>query len=499
MNDAHSTQRERVIPKWVGIKASIASGELGIPNSKPLSINDATIHAIQAEKLEFMETKSPVAALSLLESAIILDDRNLAEDISRQVKEFGMSDKPILELVDNILHSPPDLSTISSEDIQIAGLKKHLIQHPRNALAWIDIARLYATKGQREKARRAAIIAIELAPIDRYVVRSAVRYLIHLHDFEKAFDYIRKSNKLIKDPWLKATEINVALIAEKRIPAFKGYIPKVLSDSDYYHLSELHETEGLLELNAGNTRKAKKKFKTAWVLPSNNVITHGEWVLRNKLQSMKETTNLDWNKSTEALTWIQYIQMDFQSASIAAEIWAKEEPYSASPFILGVSIACAANLPHEGVKIAEKGLIANDDDVILHNNLCYALLRAGEIEKAELEIQKIEHVIRLRQPEDQYLFCLATKGLLDYKKGNIASGRAAYIAVIDAARKKKELDVLAKASLNMALAELEASRTPPMHYIESAIAVSENSNMPDIRAIRNLVMDKIKNLDKSNK
>jgi len=56
-------------------------------------------------------------------------------------------------------------------------------------------------------------------------------------------------------------------------------IPRNLSFNELFHFSELLESYGMLELNSGNSKKAKNTFKRAWINPTENVITHGEWVI----------------------------------------------------------------------------------------------------------------------------------------------------------------------------------------------------------------------------
>jgi hypothetical protein len=211
-------------------------------------------------------------------------------------------------------------------NLRISALKKLTEKFPRNAIPWIELARLYTVKGQHGQARRAVLIALNLAPYDRYVVRCAVRFLLHIHEFEAAWHYIRRATAIGFDPWLKATEVNVALIAEKEIPSLKGYLPRNLSDVDVFHFSELFESSGILDLDAGNQKSAKKSFNIAWRNPSDAVITHAEWVIRNRLPGLREKAEMDFKKSIEAMTWIYYSDLKVDEALNTTSEWELEEP-----------------------------------------------------------------------------------------------------------------------------------------------------------------------------
>lgn len=92
------------------------------------------------------------------------------------------------------------------------------------------------------------------------------------------------------------------MIASKSTPSFKRLVPKDTSGIDLFHYSELFESYGMLELEEGNNKSAKKLFKTAWTKPPETVITHGEWVIRNKFPGLRDSSHLEYEKSLEALT-----------------------------------------------------------------------------------------------------------------------------------------------------------------------------------------------------
>jgi hypothetical protein len=91
---------------------------------------------------------------------------------------------------------------------------------------------------------------------------------------------------------------------------------------------------------------------------------------------MRESARLDFDRSPEARTWVNYFDLNLSKAMDATVEWELEEPYSKFPFIVGSTIACNAGNPDRAVKIAKRGLIIAPHNRSLQNNLCYALLRA---------------------------------------------------------------------------------------------------------------------------
>ena len=54
------------------------------------------------------------------------------------------------------------------------------------------------------------MVALQLAPTNRHVLRSASRLFLHLDDSERAYDIIAQSDATVDDPWLIAAELSFA-------------------------------------------------------------------------------------------------------------------------------------------------------------------------------------------------------------------------------------------------------------------------------------------------
>lgn len=482
MNNLQTDKRSHVVPKWLEYPNAIKKGELIYPRKTSFTINKATEESIKKDLLEFKTHPTPEMACRLMGAGIVIGDEQLSRDMAGYITKKGGVDLLSIKLADEILN-PVSVESTSKINILISNKKKWVSEYPNSAIAWIELSRAYTIKGQDEKAKRAAKIALQLAPFDRYIVRCVVRLFLHTGEFDLAWYYIHRATKHHFDPWIKATEVNVALIAEQRTPDIKKFIPQSPVGDQLFHYSELLESAGILELSSGNDRKAKKQFRLAWQKPSENVITHAEWLIRNKLPSLKNSTTLEFDKSYEASTWLNYSDFKFAEALEAAREWELEEPYSKFPFIVGSHIACDAGNPELGARIAIRGLEFNPHNTGIYNNLCYSLLRAGKVNEATKYIDKLK--------KESDLCCKATIGLYEFKSKNIAAGRQAYIDVMDQFKQKGMYELRGKAFLNLAMAELDALTAESRITAIKSLKETETMKSPDILLLRKLVQEKL--------
>ena len=332
MNNYQDQQRSRIIPRWLEYHKAVKTGELTLSRENHFEINDVTKESIKLDLQEFMTEPTSLMACRLMGAGIVVGDHQLSHDMATYINKYGGVDLLSASLADKILNVGNETEQPTEVDVRIASIREWTSEYHNDAIAWIELARAYTIKGLKEKARKAIIIALQLAPYDRYIVRCAVRFFLHIGDYERAWHYVSRASKSHFDPWIKATEVNVANILARSTPNIKKLIPKELSFEQLFHFSELIESYGYLELESGNDRKARKKLKLAWQNPSESVITHAEWVIRNKLPGLKESSDLEFSRSPEANTWQHYVELELDKAMEAAQEWELEEPYSKYPF-----------------------------------------------------------------------------------------------------------------------------------------------------------------------
>ena len=485
--------RALVIPKWLSNKAVRESKDYEIPQEKQFIIRSSIRDNFNKDYREFKNNPSPTLAGDILSSAITLDEKHIATEVAEYLYSYPNTISVTHDLAGKILGKPISPATIPKPNNLIHQLKQTLHRHPKNPLAWIELARIYTTKGQTQKAERAVIAAINLAPSDRFIVRAAFRFYVHMHDYEKAFYYVKKGVNFSADPWLRATEINAAILNDNKLKNVKKFDPNLIPSNKLFHYSELIESVGILDLIGGNSRKAKKNFKIAWADPSENVVAHGEWVIRNYFPSFATDADLDMGLSSEALAWHNYYRLQLKEALYYARSWILQEPYSTHPFLCASQIACLIGNPSESISLAQEGLIANPDDISLKNNLAFAHLKLNNIGAAKGILDTYPKALSDRDK----IFNLATTGLLNFKKGDIELGRSLYQQSIELSGKIDDRRLMAKATLHLAIAELDAKTEIAVPFAQKALSFSLDITNPEIVLISQHIIDRINNINGS--
>ena len=476
MIENKESSRSLVIPKWLPFSKVCNDKDYNIPRKQEFIIDSKTKNNLERDYLEFKNTPTILSASDLLSSAIVINHVEIARDAAKYLKSHKNVNNVTIHLADRILGDNSQNILEYTFDSEISRIRRFLSKYPKNPIYWIELARLYTIKGYTKKATRAVSTALNLAPYDRYVVRAGFRFYIHIDEYDKAFFHVNKAANFTSDPWLRATEINAAILNEMRLEKIRKFNPKIVSSGKLFHYSELFESSGILELRSGNDKKAKKNFKLAWSDPSENVVAHGEWIIRNIFPSLITTSNLDFSKSPEASTWQYYYELKLDDALDCVRDWCLQEPYSTHPFLCGSEIACQAKKPDESIRLAKEGLIANPNALSLKNNLAFAYLRSNNPSEAELILNTYPKSLSDREK----IFLLATSGLLNYKKGMIDVGRSLYLESINLCKRMNDKKLAVKALLHLAIAELESNTEMGIKFGEEALRNAKDFAHPEI-------------------
>lgn len=476
MIDFEDSQKRFVTPKWLPLDKATEGRDLAIPRSRPFVVDAHSREKLLADYLEFQQSPDLLKAGDLMGAALVIGERAIANEVAEYYIEISPAENIGVRFAKHIVLPESKNTFPPKTDTHIVALKRSLINFPKNPLIWTEIARLYTIKGQIDKARRAMIVAVSLAPSHRFVVRSAARFYMHIREFDDAWRCVKKALELNPDPWIEATLINLAMAMERNPRALvRRSLPEISAENGFQY-SELMETRGMLELESGNQHRARKIFRQAWIDPSRNVVTHAEWIIRKNLPGMAESASLDFSSSPEAETWRSYWSHHTRDALVSARQWAFEEPYSRHPWIIGSSIASCVERFKEAESFAREGLLANPRDFILNNNLAYALLRDSRITEAEIVLKNIPTA----QTANERTVSLATRGLLEFKKGQISVGRQLYLDALSEAEKLNSPRFVALASLNLAIAEVEANGDRATEFILNSIATAKRCDDPDV-------------------
>ena len=467
----NNIRRSMVLPKWLEYPKAINTKDLSIPKAEPFKINSYTENQISKQLDDFISDPSMYKPADPMGAAIVINDHDTATEMARYVLKASKLATPTLELAEKILNlagdnglTYPHLPT----DKRIAFFKKEVLKYPHNSINWMELARCYTIKGQKYKARRAVTIALCLSPINRYIVRSGVRFFVHIGEYDAAYHYIKKALGECTDSWIKALEVSISQKLKVKLGRTKRLLPSNPSFDEIFHYSELFESVGMLELDSGNIKNAKKNFKVAWQNPSESVVRHGEWVLRNKLPTLRPSSVLHFENSREAMACHDYYELRLEEALEKVIEWELEEPYSANPYLLGSHISDNLEQYEKAVEFTLRGLSANPKHFMLTNNLCYSLIKQNKLDEAKECLDNCSTNLQ----ENELLFYNATSGLYEFKRGNIEAGRELYYLSFKKCKELGSERLLSRALLNLAVAEAEARTN---EYISISEAVLKRS------------------------
>ncbi len=311
---------------------------------------------------------------------------------------------------------------------------------PRNAIVYVDIARWYSILGQVDQARECIRRALLLAGDNRFVLRAAARFYIHIGALDRAFSLIASAPPLSKDPWLLATEIAIASAISKRSRNIKAGREMLASGNfEPRHLSELAAALASEELQSGKDRRADKLFSHIIAYPTENSLaqlcsfpdlrfkTEATILIQKRIHMVPCTFEANANILMDTSEW----QKSFEEA----ERWFWDQPFSSRPVIFASYLASnVLGLPEKAVEMIDKSLISNPRDEMLLNNRAFALAQVGRLEEAREAIGDAKKYA----PDAKSSAPLpATEGMIEMRAGNVERGQELYRSAIAIASKAK--------------------------------------------------------------
>lgn len=463
MNEQALKQPRRVLPRWRLFTTTARHGELNFKKQKiitPVEFDDGS------NLLKRWETeKIPGVACELLNLAILRNDPALANEAATFLERHRSSKNertPLEKLALATLRT--DGSPLEDEWIQgifrpsnrdIPSLRKSLRIYPHNAIAWAELALLHAWNGSKQHARRCMLVAVGLAPNDRFVIRSAVRCFAHLKDHETGLRIVNRADRTKVDPWLLSAQVAMTQALKKPQRLMKNAKTMIESKNlSPWDLSELNAAVGSVLHHTGAEKNANKHFRASLLEPTENALC----------QIVFDRQNPEWQKITNAI----HPSMNFESearnhfnavelerACESAHGWLNDEPFSARPALFGSFVAGVAIENYkDALNFLDQGLKPNPNDPILLNNRALFLARTGRTEEAE------ENLKRARQYNDGGgeldVTLTATAGLLHFRKGETALGRQKYLEAIADAKKAGRQGQEAMGLVFLAREELDA-------------------------------------------
>jgi len=416
-------------------------------------------------------------ATDLVGAAIAYDRREVAKDAALYLlNNRKLVPGPALRLARIALgkdgiegsseEAPDTLPDSQQSRAAIRNLRQSLHRDPRNVLHRVDMARHYAVLGLKRHAEQAMNVALHLLPQNRFVLRAANRLFVHVDQEDRALEIVRDSERTKVDPWLMAAEMATSSIVGKSsrfvkqaraIVESKRFAPK--------HISELASALGTIEFEGGSRKVCRKMLAISLQAPTDNSVAQAEWLYKELGDLGAIRTHLSVPRSYEARALDRTATGRWKDAINHSTLWLSDEPFSSRPAILGSFVAAVGMDDYaSSERFVRLGLAANPQDLYLRQNLVFVLAGLDRIEDARKEHDAI-NANQLAPNIRVHWF--ANAGLLAFRQGDIANGRANYEKAVTQASEMKNRYLAFAAMSFWALEEsrLQSDITPQLIQI----------------------------------
>jgi tetratricopeptide (TPR) repeat protein len=460
----YTLEERRVIPNWRDFERTVRMNELSVTGSVESKVDASHISRIIED---WKENPSIGTAADLINSCFIADrlDIDDVKAASKFVLQHHDKSSAVLfdiagringadssaRLAEEFENNPNALEVESIDKFQ-ASLNNHTIYRVvkrtktkartemRNPIVWVELARFYAFFGHKEKAKRAMLIAIQLAPDNRYVLRSATRLFIHFEEHEMALYYLRGASTLKTDPWLISAHIATSSILGRYSPVLKNGIA-LISSNNYsdYELTELASSLGTLEFAEGSMKKAKQFLEKSTKSPNDNSLAQMEWLSQqDKAFSFNPSFFKNVPNPFEAFAFDAFQGGNYQECLNNCVNWFLDMPYSKRPILLGSYVTSMFLEDYKAcVTLCKSGLQANPTDPTLLNNIVYSYLMLDKFDEAKPYLYQMFKMKPSQLETEELIPIQATFGLAAFKAGELKAGQDHYEKAIQTAREAK--------------------------------------------------------------
>nr|WP_176705413.1 hypothetical protein [Arthrobacter sp.]AXV46189.1 hypothetical protein pA19BH1_p16 [Arthrobacter sp.] len=455
-----NTDDRQVVPRWRTFKRTLDTRELA---SLHLTFPESVDGELEPLRMAFARDQSLYTAADLL-NALVADGRHDAEvsRLSTFITDLPEAPATLASIIAQLrgkrgpgqeIELPPNSGEDPSQSDasrRVRQLRELLGNEPRNAVRWVDVALAHATLGVNNKAQREMLVALALAPESRFVLRSAARLFVHLNDPERANSVLRQSQRLRSDPWLLAAELSTSQLAFGRFHNERSARELLVSENLSPHsLSELASELGTNELRSGRDRRARKLFDLALQEPTENAVAQatsvaeeGDLRLDPKLLAIShgfEARAIDHSRRGE-----------WNDAATEGHRWLLDQPFALEPALFTSYAASVGAADFElALSVALTGIRTHPTNAMLHNNAAFAL---ANLDKTAVAREHLAFAPDTQDDEDSAVH-RATLGLVLFREGRDAEGRAMYVSAIESLGTSKRQDMAAVATSFWAMEE----------------------------------------------
>lgn len=488
--------KRRVVPRWRDFRKTTFTGELSGYSAIALPSNVGDSPYLLEHLESWKEDQSIDIASEILFHCLTISRPGMAIEQATYLNgQAEFLTASLNNLVTEVLEGKKEIEiplSSSGEDLsnlnkqiysEIHRLKSILKEWPNNAIYWVEIARLYVTLGLQKKADRAIKNALQLAPTNRYVFRSAIRFYLHIGDPEYIFRLFSQYGALYHDPWVLASYVALQDVIKKknfRIRQIRNLVLKLPEE----HTTELAGALATLELNNGAIKSAKKLFNKSIVYPNDNSLAQVVWA-ESHVGAIADVSKIRLLFDHEARARDYFRNNEIRKSISSCIQWIIDEPFSSKPAIVGSYISSTFMADYDCAKqFCEIGLNANPTDEMLLNNYAVSLARTGNLSKAAYFLESIRDV---DENTAMFVTILATKGLILFRSGSSSEGRKLYATSIDLAKKLNLQISQGVAAINLAEEELLVGEQDS-EYIENILVRNLGKNLPkEIKDLANKI------------
>lgn len=423
-----------VVPRWRTFATTLSVGELAVPRrvdevAPPESDQDALDLDL------FVSDPGLHLAGDLLGRTLHgAGDAAQALPIAEYVLEHGESSEELRRLAMAVrataagepvpLHASFEVVSGANARTIIRAARASLRRNPRNPVRWMDLALAQTNTGELDKARRSIQTALALAPANRFVLRAASRFFVHVNDPERAQAVVFPTARNLHDPWLLAAEIaasDVVGSASRLIVAAR----RGLRAGDFApaQASELACAIASHEFEAGQDKSAKKLLGQALVQPTENAVAQAEFEARRGRFTLPEHL-LAHEGSFEARAIAFGSRSQWKEAVGDAKKWQQDQSFASDPamYLSYVASVCLEDYV-VAAEAAKTGLTANPGSAMLANNYAFSLVNLGRVEDAAAVLD--QYPSTAQEKSDRAVWT-ATMGLIAFRQGDSARGRELY-------------------------------------------------------------------------
>ncbi|MCF4122195.1 hypothetical protein L1785_14540 [Antribacter sp. KLBMP9083] len=373
--------------------------------------------------------------------------------------------------------------------VVVRDARKVLARSPRNAVVWTDLALAQTESGELARAHRSISVALSLAPRNRFVVRSAARFYVHVGEPDRARWVLNRAERW-SDPWIVSADIAVATILGDAPRSFMRRAGRLLDGSHAARdTSELACGLASLEFSSGNRKSGRRLITLGLENPTENAVAQAEFEAQRSAFELPESmVEVPGSHEAQALDLLD--RGEWEPAASAAQKWQADQLFDPDA-AMHLSYLASVGLEdfETSRRAAQSGLIANPDNAILWNNAAFAAANLGELAEATTLLERARQLLVLA-PGDDVSFT-ATQGLIEFRSGNIDRGRAAYRQAVESAQGHKLTSLAALAAAYWLQEESLANEHLDRGVIEDAVSLVQSSREKGAQAVLDRVAKRI--------